>query len=89
MNTPTRARRRIAVEDGYLPLVELATYAGLSVQTLKKYLDDPRHPLPYYRVGGRILVRRSDFDAWALLYRIAPADDDVDAAADQILRALK
>jgi hypothetical protein len=48
--------------DLYLSLRALATYAGLSVRKLRHHLDDPTHPLPCYRVGGKLLVRRSDFD---------------------------
>ena len=64
--------RRFA--DGYLSLGGLATYAGLSVRTLRGYLTHPSKPLPHYRIGGKILVRRSDFDAWALAFRTVAAE---------------
>ena len=45
--------------DPFLPLRALAAYAGLSVRTLRQYLDlPPDQALPCYRVGGKILVRR-------------------------------
>ncbi len=50
--------------DPFLPLRALAGYSGLSVRKLRDYLEDPSHPLPHYRVGGKIVVRRSEFDAW-------------------------
>jgi hypothetical protein len=56
--------------DPYLPLRALAQYAGLSVRTLRNYLDGaPDEALPCYRVGGKILVRRSEFDAWITRHR--------------------
>jgi excisionase family DNA binding protein len=55
--------------DPFLSLRALATYAGLSVRTLRQYLDHPTRPLPHYRVGGKILVRRSEFDAWIVAHR--------------------
>jgi excisionase family DNA binding protein len=55
--------------DPFLSLRALATYAGLSVRTLREYLDHPTRPLPHYRVGGKILVRRSEFDAWIVAHR--------------------
>jgi hypothetical protein len=55
--------------DPFLSLRALAGYSGLSVRKLRDCLDDPAHPLPAYRVGGKILVRRSEFDAWASRYR--------------------
>jgi len=39
------------------------------VRKLRDYLDEPGHPLPCYRIGGKILVRRSDYDAWAARFR--------------------
>ena len=58
----------------YLPLTRLAGYSGLSVRTLRAYLTDSSRPLPHYRVGGKILVRRSEFDAWALAFRTVAPD---------------
>ena len=55
--------------DPFLPLKSLAAYAGLSVRKLREYLDDPAHRLPSYKVGGKILVRRSEFDSWIEAYR--------------------
>ena len=56
--------------DPFLPLRSLAAYAGLSVRPLRQYLDlPPDHALPCYRVGGKILVRRSEFDAWVAQYQ--------------------
>jgi len=55
--------------DPFLSLRALASYAGLSVRTLRDHLDHPAHPLPHYRVGGKILVRRSEFDAWIAAHR--------------------
>jgi hypothetical protein len=64
----------MSAHDAYLPLVKLAAYAGLSVRTLRGYLTDPVRPLPHYRIGGKILVRQSDFDAWASTFRTVAAD---------------
>src|SRR5258706_4554518 len=49
----------------YLPLRALAAYSGLSVRTLRRHLVDRVRPLPCYRIGGKVLVRRSDIDPWA------------------------
>jgi excisionase family DNA binding protein len=63
--------------DPLFSLRSLAAYSGLSVRTLRAYLDAPMHPLPHYRVGGKILVRRSEFDAWISTYcRVASVDVD-------------
>lgn len=55
--------------DPFLTLKALADYSGISVRKLREYLEDPVHPLPHYRVGGKVLVRRSEFDAWMAHFR--------------------
>lgn len=56
--------------DAYLSLRALASYSGLSARTLRTYLELPPHEaLPCYRVGGKVLVRRSEFDQWIARYR--------------------
>lgn len=71
--------------DPYLPLRDLRAYSGISQRTLREYLKDPVHPLPHYRVvdGGKVLVRRSEFDTWIARFR---ADSpDVDAIVREVL----
>jgi excisionase family DNA binding protein len=73
--------------DPFLPLRALATYAGLSVRKLRELLDDPAHPLPAYQVGGKILVRRSEFDGWMTSHR-RQRDTDVQKIVNDVLRTL-
>jgi len=73
--------------DPFLPLKALATYSGLSVRTLREYLTDSVNPLPHYRVGGKILVRRSEFDGWIATYRHR-GHPDVAQVVDEVLRTL-
>lgn len=55
--------------DPYLSLRALSQYAGLSMRTLRGHLDSLDNPLPCYRVGGRVLVRRSEFDGWLAQFK--------------------
>ena len=73
--------------DPFLSLKALASYSGLSVRKLREYLDDPRHPLVQYRVGGTILVRRSEFDEWIRSFRQI-GGSDVDRIVEEVLGAL-
>lgn len=58
------------VLDPFLSLKALASYSGLSVRTLRHYIElPPDEALPCYRVGGKILVRRSELDGWIAQYR--------------------
>jgi len=71
--------------DPYLSLAGLAGYSGLSVRKLRAHLADVVHPLPCYRVGGKILVRRSEFDVWIAAYR-QRGRADVDRLVDEVIR---
>jgi hypothetical protein len=51
--------------DPYLTIPALIAYTGLSERTLRELLDDPVNPLPHYRTGGRVTVRRSEWDLYA------------------------
>jgi hypothetical protein len=48
----------------YLDLKRLAIYSSCSVRWLRDRLLDPALPLPHYRVGGKLLVKRDEFDQW-------------------------
>ena len=73
--------------SGYISVKALAAYSGLSVRTLRAYLVHPTTPLPHYRVGGRVLVKQSEFDDWIAPFRTA-APPRVDAIVDDVLKGL-
>lgn len=51
--------------DRYLTLAALVRYSSLSERTLRRaFTATPA--LLHFKLGGRVLVRRSDFDAWLL-----------------------
>jgi hypothetical protein len=57
-------------QDPYLSLKALSGYSGLSRRTLGSFVNlAPDDALPCYRLDGKILVRRSDFDAWIVRHR--------------------
>jgi hypothetical protein len=74
-------------EDAYLSLRTLSGYAGLSIRTLRSYLGHPSYPLPHFRVGGKVLVRRSDYDRWMFRFR-ANVSCTVTSTVDDVLRRL-
>ena len=75
------------VNDCYLPLRALASYSGLCVRTLRGYLSHVARPLPHYRVGGKVLVKRSEFDAWVSAFRVEESPR-VDAIVAEIVGGL-
>ena len=77
-------------EDKYLPLRALAAYSGLSTRTLRRLLRWPAAPLPFYRFGGKVLVRQSEFDAWMSTHRRCASvrSDETTRTVDAILMSL-
>lgn len=60
-----------APADPYLSLRALAEYSGLSVRTLRTFLErnPPAQALVCYRLAGKVVVRQSDFDTFMQQYR--------------------
>jgi len=60
-----------APADPYLSLRALSDYSNLSVRTLRKFLErtPPSQALPCYRLDGKVVVRRSEFDRYMEQYR--------------------
>ncbi len=50
--------------DPWLDLRALAGYLSLSRRTVQNLVSDATDPLPTYRVGAKLLARRSEVDAW-------------------------
>lgn len=58
------------VEDRYLDLPGLSDYASMAVPTLRDYCRQGQ--LPYFKLKGKILIRKSEFDAWIEGFRADP-----------------
>ncbi len=71
--------------DPYLTLKAAATYASCSIRWLRARLTDPAHPLPHYRVAGKLLIRRGELDAWLGHYRRVGAAQDLEAVVTDVL----
>ncbi len=52
----------------YMGLRELALYSDLSVSTLRGYIR--KGMLPCFKVEGKVLVKKSEFDLWIQDYRM-------------------
>jgi excisionase family DNA binding protein len=58
----------------WLSLKKITHYANISERTLRAWIHSPLDPLPAVRVAGKILVRRSEFDAWLTRHRVRPLE---------------
>ncbi len=74
--------------DPYLSLRALARYSGLSIRRLRALLADSSYPLPCYRIGTKILVRRSEYDTWATTYR-RQGRPDIDRVVASVLDSFR
>jgi hypothetical protein len=71
-------------ERELLTLKQLVAYSALSERTLRDYINAPLRALPCYRIGVKVLVRRSEFDAWMLQHRqVGPAG--LDRVVDSVI----
>jgi excisionase family DNA binding protein len=77
---------KFTIDREWLDLPELAQYAAVSDRTLRAWLHRVTDALPAVRVGGKILVRRSEFDAWLERHRISLGTKiDVDDIVNGVL----
>jgi excisionase family DNA binding protein len=73
----------------WMGLKQLTQYANLSERTLRAWIHAPVDPLPAVRVGGKILVRRSELDAWLARHRVKPLDAlDLDGIVREALKGI-
>ncbi len=78
----------ITLKDQLFDLRGLSAYSALAVPTLRDYLKDGRNPVPYFKVKGKILVRKSEFDRWLEDFRVNRRQH-VQTVVDEVMTSLK
>ncbi len=78
------ALEEIADRDRYFPKSEASAYLGMSVSNIEKRLAS----IPHFRVGSKVMFRKSELDRWMEKHREKPADLDLDRLADEAVRAV-
>jgi excisionase family DNA binding protein len=63
----------IVERDVYFSLERLSTYSSMSISTLRRYIR--KDDFPVYKTRGKVLVKRSDFDAWLQRFRVKKSYD--------------
>ena len=69
----------------WLGLRDLTAYASVSERTLRSWMHRGVNPLPAVQVGGKILVRRAQFDAWLEQHRMCAIPVDVDGIVNELV----
>ncbi len=79
MDSTERKIRNVATGDKaidhpthsfYIDLNEASRRLSLSVRTLRNYIVDPIHPLPAYRLNGKILFAWGEVEQWLKQFRV-------------------
>lgn len=74
----------------WLGLKELTRYADISQRTLRSWIYAAVDPLPAAKVCGKVLVRRSDFDAFLQRHRVRRLDEiKLDAIVREIITGVE
>lgn len=75
----------ISLKDQYFDLKGLSVYSAISVGSLRDYI---KTGLPAFKVKGKILIKRSEFDQWISRYRINQAQD-LNHLVDEVMDTMK
>ena len=76
----------ISLQDGYFDLKGLAAYSTLGVSTLRDYIRSGK--LPAYKVKGKVLVKKSEFEKWMDKHRM-DKKRDINGIVNEIVGSLK
>lgn len=74
---------------GFLDLRNLAIYASCSVRWLRNRLTDRNRPLPHYRIEGKVLVRREEFDEWVATFRVVMPANELDQIVESVVAQVR
>ena len=72
--------------DKYLDLKALSAYSCLAVPTLRDYLKG-NGGIPHFKARGKLLVRRSEFDAWLEQFRVTRSQE-LDSLVEGVMDSL-
>lgn len=62
------------VTDRTLDRKQAADYLGMSVFSLHNWVRRGNSPVPYHKVGRKVVFKQSDLDAYIARCRVAPCE---------------
>jgi len=71
--------------DRYMTLAQTLEYLPLSERNIRERLSE----IPHYRVGKRLLFKKSELDFWMQGYREEAEELDIRALAEQALEKIR
>ncbi len=80
----------VRVEDCYMSLRALSAYSGISKRKLDDLRKDPYDPLPTFKVDGKVLVKKSEFDRWMERHRVSNTrvGQDINQVVEEVMDRL-
>ena len=72
-------------EQVYLDLKKLSARSSICIRKWRDFIRDPVCPVPFYRVGGKIIFYWPDVHQWLQRFRTVP---DVKHAVDEVMTKL-
>jgi len=76
----------ISLKDQHFDLRGLSAYSALGIATLRDYLKSGG--LPFFKLRGKLLIKRSEFDAWIEGYRVRK-NQNLNNVVYEVLTSLK
>jgi excisionase family DNA binding protein len=73
------------VTEGYFTVTQAASYLSMSERTVRSLLTDVVNPIPYFKKGRLIRIRRTELDRWIETYRAVNLFN-IDEVVDDVLR---
>jgi excisionase family DNA binding protein len=78
------SENRINIEPEYYDLKGLSRSASIPVPTARDYIK--KEGLPCFKVRGKVLIKRTEFEAWLENYRLK---SNVDEIVSDVLNSLE
>ena len=72
----------------FFDLKQLASYSSCSIRWLRDRLVDRTHSLPHYRIGGKLLVKRDEFDGWMNAHKVETTGNQLDQIVESVVAQL-
>jgi excisionase family DNA binding protein len=68
-------------QDRYLSLSETSDYINLSERIIRERLSE----IPHFRVGSKLLFKKSELDEWMLRYREENEESEIGSIVDEVV----
>ena len=85
MQIPDADIERIGLVDQLYDIPGLSQYASMGVSTIRTHI---KKGLPCFKVGGKLLIKRSEFDSWLEQFRLNKSQD-LNSIVDSVIDDLK